>query len=156
MGRRGPQKTPISLKLLKGNPGKEGLGKMAAKMPPTPGDSKQPPADLEGVALEKWLASVPMLSTMRVWSEDAATTWARYCPTYALWLETQTYIEKNGQVYETVSGLYKARPETILCRGYSADLLRIEQSFGLVPSAKSSVTIQEQTVDPMEAFLREA
>jgi hypothetical protein len=34
--------------------------------------------------------------------------------------------------------------------------LRIEQSFGLVPSAKSSVTIQEQTVDPMEAFLREA
>jgi P27 family predicted phage terminase small subunit len=156
MGRRGKKTTPISLKILKGNPSREDLKSMAARMPPAPGDSKEPPADLVGVALEKWLASVPMLSTMRVWSEDAATTWARYCRTYALWLETQNYIEKNGQVYETVSGLYKARPETILCRGYSADLLRIEQSFGLVPSAKSSVTIQEQTVDPMEAFLREA
>ena len=147
----------MPLKILRGNPGREPLGRIAERMPPSPGDSTEPPADLVGVALKKWLASVPMLSTMRVWSEDAATTWARYCRTYALWLETQNYIEKNGQVYETVSGLYKARPETILCRGYSADLLRIEQSFGLVPSAKSSVTIQGHAgVDPMEAFLREA
>jgi len=157
MGLRGRKTTPIQLKILKNNPGREPLKRMAANMPPSPGDSAEPPPELAGVALEKWRASVPLLQSMRVWSEDAATTWSRYCRTFALWMEAQTYIERNGQVYETASGLCKARPETILCRGYAADLLRIEQSFGLVPSAKSSVTIQSRAEDDlMDKFLREA
>lgn len=130
---------------------------MAARMPRSPGDSTEPPAGLDGVALEKWRSSVPTLVAMRVWSVDGATTWARYCRTYALWEAAQTFIEQNGQTYETASGLCKARPETILCRGYAADLLRIEQAFGLVPSAKSGVTVTEfdQSADPLAAFLAE-
>lgn len=156
MGRRGPKTTPVSLKILRGNTNKEGLGAVAARMPKSAGELTDPPPDLEGVALDKWNATVPMLSTMRVWSSDARETWARYCRTYALWKLAIEFIEKNGQVFETPSGIYKSRPETILCRGYSADLLRIEQCFGLVPSAKQSVTVQDAAVDPMDAFLREA
>jgi len=156
MGKRGRKATPLSLKILRGNPSKEGLGTIARRSPVSPGDLTEPPPDLTGYALEKWRATVPMLSTMRVWSQDAAETWARYCRTVALWRDAQEYIEKHGQTYETPSGIYKARPETILCRGYAADLLRIEQCFGLVPSAKQSVTIQEADADPMAEFLKQA
>lgn len=156
MGKRGPRKTPTVLKLLKGNPSNEDLETVQKNEPKSTPTGFDPPADLDGLALEKWRESVPMLSTMRVWGSSEKETWARYCRIHQLWHECHAIIRKEGQTYTRASGMMAPRPETTLLIQYGTQLIRLECEFGLTPASRSSATMHDQEVDPMEEFLREA
>ena len=156
MGQLGPRKTPTVLRILKGNTRKENLTAMAAAEPKSPASNVDPPDDLEGLALEKWNESVPMLSTMRVWGKSERETWARYCRLHQLWHECYTIVRKEGQVYVKASGMLSARPETSLLIQYGTQLIRLECEFGLTPASRSGATVHEVESDPMADFLREA
>jgi P27 family predicted phage terminase small subunit len=156
MATRGRKATPTVLKILKGNPSKQNLRAIQEAEPKSPPAGLEPPADLEGAALEKWRESVPILATMRVWGEAERETWARYCRLYALWFECHEIVRRQGQTYEKPSGMIAARPESALLLQYSAQLLRLEVEFGLTPSSRAGAAVHEQEADPMAAFLREA
>ena len=156
MGKRGPRKTPTVLKILKGNPGNEDLETLRKTEPKSPASGIDPPPDLEGVALQKWNDSVPMLSTMRVWGESERETWSRYCRLHALWHECYEIVKRQGQTYEKPSGVIASRPETSLLIQYGTQLIRLECEFGLTPASRSGATVHEVESDPMADFLREA
>lgn len=156
MGKRGPRKTPTVLKILQGNPRKENLRAITEAEPKSEPSGIDPPDDLEGLALEKWRESVPMLSTMRVWGKSERETWARYCRLHALWHECYEIVKRQGQTYEKPSGMIAARPETSLLIQYGTQLIRLECEFGLTPASRSGATVHEQEADPMADFLREA
>jgi P27 family predicted phage terminase small subunit len=153
----GRHRQPIALKVLRGNPRKENLSAIIAAEPKSAAAGSEPPPDLAGAALTKWIESVPMLSTMRVWDEAARETWARYCRIHGLWHECYEIVRRQGQVYEKPSGMLAARPETSLLIQYGAQLVRLECEFGLTPSSRSGAATRGAEIDdPMEAFLREA
>jgi P27 family predicted phage terminase small subunit len=157
MGRRGPRPTPTVLKILRGNPSQEPLARIQAAAPKSPPAGQEAPPDLDGVALERWRESVPILSTMRVWDEAARETWARYCRLYALWRECHDIVRRQGQTYEKPSGMIAARPEAALLLQYSAQLIRLEVEFGMTPSSRAgAATIRDEETDPMAEFLRGA
>lgn len=156
MGKRGPRKTPTVLRILKGNPSQENLKALEKTEPKSPVSGIEPPADLQGLALEKWRESVPMLSVMRVWGESERETWARYCRLHALWHECYEVVSKQGQTYEKPSGVIAARPETSLLIQYGTQLVRLECEFGLTPASRSGATVHDVESDPMADFLREA
>ena len=156
MGKRGPRTTPTVLKILKGNPSKNDLKTLAKTEPKSPASNVDPPDDLEGLALEKWNESVPMLSTMRVWGKSERETWARYCRLHQLWHECYGIVRKEGQVYVKASGMLAPRPETSLLIQYGTQLIRLECEFGLTPASRSGATVHEVEADPMADFLREA
>jgi len=152
----GSRATPTVLKVLRGNPSKQNLAAIQAREPKSPPASIDPPDYLEGLALQKWNDTVPILSTMRVWGEAERESWMRYCQVHALWAECYEVISKQGQAYEKPSGVIAARPEASLLIQYSAQLIRLEVEFGLTPSSRAgAATIGEDEADPMEAFLRE-
>lgn len=152
----GRHRQPTALKLLLGNPRKENLSSLQASEPKSPVSGIEPPADLQGLALEKWRESVPMLSIMRVWGESERETWARYCRLHALWHECYEVISKQGQTYEKPSGVISARPETSLLIQYGTQLVRLECEFGLTPSSRSgAATHAAEMDDPMTRFLAE-
>ncbi len=156
MGKRGPRKTPMVFRILKGNPRREPLAALQAAEAKSPASGIDAPPDLEGLALEKWNESVPMLSTMRVWGESERETWARYCRIHALWHECYAIVRKEGQTYVKASGMLSARPETSLLLQYGAQLIRLECEFGLTPSSRSgAATRAAEMDDPVESFLRE-
>jgi P27 family predicted phage terminase small subunit len=156
MGKRGPRATPLVLKILKGNPSQENLGDIEKRSPKSAAAGADAPPDLTGAALAKWIESVPMLSTMRVWGESERETWARYCRVYALWWACYQIVQTLGQTYEKPSGVIAPRPETLLLIQYNVQLIRLECEFGLTPASRSSATVRETESDPMAEFLREA
>jgi P27 family predicted phage terminase small subunit len=147
--KRGRVKTPTAFAILKGNPSKLNLTARLA-VEPKPIDTPaghDPPEGLDGVALQKWRESVPMLQTMRVWGTEQRDTWTRYCQIFSLWKTAYTKVSAEGATY-FANGLWRTRPEAVLARQYAKDLLTIEQQFGITPSAKASVSVQAETEAP--------
>jgi P27 family predicted phage terminase small subunit len=143
------------MKLYRGNPGKENLGKkLATELQPPPSDLS-PPEVLAGVALEVWNTRASQLAALGLLTVADRQTLERYCLTYELFYQAYKSVKADGLSSSTAAGTKKGNPDVVAMRGYHADLLRIEQEFGLTPSSRCGMQINNgQEINPLAAFLQ--
>lgn len=157
MGKRGPRKQPTTLRLLRGDRSKEGTP--VGEPQPPPGDLS-PPAHVQGAALEKWNEVAPKLAAIGLLTPNDLETLARYCLYFEQFVKYAEQIrrgldvlvirDKDGKVKYVQS-----TPAATMFVKLGQSMLRIEQEFGLTPSARSGIgATQEKPKDDLEDLLR--
>jgi P27 family predicted phage terminase small subunit len=157
MGKRGPRKEPTILKIAKGNPGKRPLNESEPK---PPSDAILPPDWVTGVSLEKWNDVVPKLTGMGVMTNADIDTIARYCTMHEQFVKYLEQVRRGLDVLVIRDDAGKVKymqstPAATMLSKLAASMLRIEQEFGLTPSARSGISAsQEKPRDDLEDLLR--
>lgn len=146
MGLRGPAPQPTAIKDARGNPGRRPLN---ANEPIPPRDPVVPPRWLTPAAMDIWHDLAPHLIAMRVLTVVDRMTFARYCRTYARYLELQeNFWDKgpHGTLYPLKDKKGKTRnagewPQAAELRRLQEILCRLEDRFGLNPAARSRLHV---------------
>jgi P27 family predicted phage terminase small subunit len=144
--------------MAKGNPGKRKPNKNEPR-PTTEGIV--PPDYLVGKSLEKWEELRPQLEAMGVLTVADVETLARYCTMYEQW---RGYLKQVRDGHDVLivrddSGKVKymqSTPAAVRLDKLSVSMLRIEQEFGLTPSARSSISGNQQNekeINPLSKYL---
>lgn len=106
------------------------------------------PAHLGDVAAQKWGQVLPMLQAVQVMTRADVEALARYCDTYEWWLATRARLKKEGDTYPILNdkGEIKyiaQRPEVSIAHKLAVQLRQLEQDFGLNPSARTGLHVEE-------------
>ena len=155
MGKRGPRPEPTIIKMAKGNPGKRPLNKSEPK---PPSDDITPPEWVTGVSLEKWAEVVPKLVGMGVMTNADIDTIARYCTMHEQYVKYLAQVRRGLDVLVIRDDKGKVKymqstPAATMLTKLAVSMLRIEQEFGLTPSARTGIaTTQSKPQDDLEAF----
>ena len=150
MGKRGPAKQPTVLRLLKGSPSHHRKNKLE----PLPDkDAITPPEYLAGASLSKWNQVLPGLIATGVVTNADVETLARYCTMYEAWLQCLRQIRRAGDwfaVYDKSGKMVNAKstPSALMVVKLAAGLLRIEQEFGMTPSARGNIVANKKQAQP--------
>lgn len=148
---------PTRLKILKGNPGKRPLN---GAEPVPPADGIVPPAWLAGAALERWNELLPLLQEVRLMTRADIGTLARYADTWAWWRRCREVIDREGDtlVIRDDHGNEKyrqQRPEVGIVNRLAQQLGRLENEFGLTPSARAGLqSAPHEAPDELTEFLK--
>lgn len=157
MGKRGPRKQPTKLRLLRGDPRKE--GKKPNEPQPTTANVV-PPDWLSGVALEKWHQIAPMMESMGVLTDADVDALARYCAMHEQFLKYLDQVRRGLDVLVIRDEAGKVKymqvaPAATLLSKTAAAMLRLEQEFGLTPSSRSGIEVMNGSAkdsNPLTAF----
>ena len=152
MGKRGPKPQPTKLRLLRGNPGKRQINKSE---PIPPSDDIAPPDWVSGVARSKWDEVVPKLIGMGVMTNADVDTIARYCTMHEQFVKYLDQVRRGLDVLVIRDDKGKVKymqstPAATMMTKLAASMLRIEQEFGLTPSARSGIVAKKQTSEEDE------
>jgi P27 family predicted phage terminase small subunit len=145
MGKRGPKPTPTKLKVLRGNPGNRPINKSE---PQPSADGVVMPPHLGEVAAAKWAEVLPLLQAVKVMTRADIEALARYCDTYEWWLATRAKLKKEGDTYPILNDkgdvkYIAQRPEVSIAHKLAVQLRQLEQDFGLNPSARTGLHVEE-------------
>jgi len=141
--------------MAKGNPGKRPLNK---NEPKPVADAVEPPDWVTGKSLEKWQEVVPKLVGMGVMTNADIDTIARYCTMYEQFVKYLEQVRRGLDVLVIRDDKGKVKymqstPAATMMTKLAASMLRIEQEFGLTPSARTGIaTTQKAPQDDLEAF----
>lgn len=147
MGRRGPAPTPTSKLKLKGT-----LRKHRSRKEPKPDPTIQECPDfLDDLAKQVWQEIVLQLAEMNVLTRIDANALARYCGYFSRWRMAEAFIEKHGEVYpiKTDDGSVKhiqQVPQVAISHKLGTLLTRLEQEFGMTPSARSRIQVNKDNL----------
>jgi P27 family predicted phage terminase small subunit len=129
---RGRPRKPTALKLIEGNPGKR-------KIEPDPdaGPVGDAPADLEGIALDKWHEMT------RLWRLVATAAdrdqLAEYCRLEARRVEAEEMVRLHGSVGQTAGGSPTRSAWLIVLDKCREDMRKIAVEFGGTPASRTRV-----------------
>ena len=142
MGLRGPKPTPTAIKQARGTFRPD----RAAGSEARPTGRPTCPAWLSKDAKREFRRVVKVLSGMGLIGTADSNALARYASTWVRWRQTVQMIEKAGEVvvYRDEQGKPKAvQPSAFnaIARGLAEQLDRLEQSFGMNPSARSRIEV---------------
>ena len=145
MGKRGPRPQPTKLKILRGNPGNRPINKSE---PQPSADGVVMPPHLGEVAAAKWAEVLPLLQAVKVMTRADIEALARYCDTYEWWLATRAKLKKEGDTYPILNDkgdvkYIAQRPEVSIAHKLAVQLRQLEQDFGLNPSARTGLHVEE-------------
>jgi P27 family predicted phage terminase small subunit len=138
------------LRLLKGSPSHHRKNKLE----PLPDkDAITPPEYLAGASLAKWNQVLPGLIATGVVTNADVETLARYCTMYEAWLQCLRQIRRAGDwfaVYDKSGKMVNAKstPSALMVVKLAAGLLRIEQEFGMTPSARGNIVANKKQAQP--------
>ena len=152
MGKRGPPPTPTAVLKMRGS----WRGAVRKDEPrPEPGQPRCP-TWLKPSAKQFWKRLIPRLVSMGVLSKIDGPALARYCQLWARWRETEEFLaahpntipikDKDGNLIDLRDVPHVARAAKL-----ADQLLRLEQNFGLSPSARAHLGIvqsQEKRKEP--------
>lgn len=153
MGARGPLPKPTEVLKLRGS-WRANLNRDEPKPP------IEPPAKPEWLSEEAgqaWDQIVPRLLEMKVLARIDANALARYCEMWVEWRQALAFVRKNGTTFPIRDGNGKIKclgqfPQVALVHKLSLALSRLEQEFGMTPSARSRINValsgEPDEVDP--------
>ena len=105
------------------------------------------PTWLKGRARSMWKKISGDLFDLGVLSLNDENTLVRYCQLWARWRKCEEFIEKNGESFQTESRngelSYRLYPESRVAQALAAELRKLETEFGLTPSSRSRIVIDE-------------
>ncbi len=87
-----------------------------------------------------------MLHGMRVLTQVDQHALARYCQLWARWREAEEFLDKRGATYSVRDKdgnivALKKYPQVVIASDLADKLLRLEQQFGLTPSARTRLEV---------------
>lgn len=142
MGRRGP--TPTPTEVLKRRGSRRAASRSGEPKPP----SKTPrcPTWLSKEAKAVWKQLAKQLADLNVLTEIDGNALARYCSLWVRWRRATAFLEKNGETYPLLTNEGAVRclqqyPEVAVVNKLSVLLLRLEQEYGLTPSARTRIHV---------------
>ena len=92
-----------------------------------------------------WAHLVPMLQAMGVLTRIDDMALARYCQYWARWKKAEQFIQKHGDSYPLKDEKGRVKcvaqfPQVAIAHKLGALLGRLEQEFGMTPSARSRIS----------------
>jgi len=144
MGKRGPKKTPTAVLKLRGSWRAE--ERKGEPQPERGAARMHSPMPLTKDAHRMWRRLVPLLDTMGVLGKTDANALARYCETWVLWVQAKDWLVENGTTFpvRNADGKVidvKAFPQVAMVTKFESALSRLEQQFGLTPSARAGLSV---------------
>lgn len=149
----GRQAIPTALKILRGNPGKRAIN---SDEPSPCASDLTPPPTLGEVGVKKWIELTTLLSNMGVFTVADHSAIERYCLIHEQWMIVVDHVREHGMTQITQTGYSQLTAEGSLFKSLPADLLKIEQQFGMTPAARSSLKVSDANpvADPFDAFVQ--
>ena len=132
--------------MAKGNPGKRRLNKQEPK---PESDGIEPPNWVTGISREKWDNVVPKLIGMGVMTNADVDTIARYCTMHEQFVKYLDQCRRGLDVLVIRDDKGKVKymqstPAATMLNKLATSMLRIEQEFGLTPSARTGIVATKQ------------
>ena len=153
MSTPGRKPKPTALKVLEGNPGCRKLNENEPKPLPIIPDC---PEWLVDQAKEVWGKLAPILERMGVLTEADEIALAAICSLYVRYKDLERIIDEKGYTEKNTRSGHKAIPEFSMSRDCLKLLKSFMTEFGLTPSSRTRISIEEYTQDdPLEEFFRE-
>lgn len=153
MGRRGPTPTPTPVLRLRGS--KRVTRAREASEVSGPEGTPDCPDWLDQEARKAWDQLAPMLQGMGVLTRIDGNSLARYCRLWARWRKAEAFIEERGEMYPLKDDAGKVKcfqqwPQVAIANKLAIQLTRLEQEFGMTPSARARI----QTAPKVESSTR--
>jgi len=149
MGGKGPPPTPTKVLEMRGS----WRAKINPREPqPEPGKPNKPQW-LGKYAASCWKQLIPKLNAIGILTKVDRNALSRYCVLWGRWKKAEEFLEENGTTQEAFNkdgdsmGL-KAYPQVKEAQQLASELLRLEQHFGLTPSARARLQVPEKKDDP--------
>ena len=145
MGKRGPARTPTNILKMRGS----WLADTRVDEPQPEKGRPTCPAWLDKEAKRYWREIAPQLETMGILGKCDRGALARYCRTWAKWRQAEEFLMEHGD-YVTIRNAegqvveIKEPPQVARAIRLGDQLLRLEQQFGLTPSARASMAITKE------------
>jgi len=150
MGRRGPKPEPAAVKEAKGNPSKRPIGSDPEPVADAETEAPKkaaapvvtPPTWLKDEGLEIWQRLAPNLTALKLLAQTDADAFARYCRSFARWLEMNQRIDKEGLTVhiESKHGEWdRPHPLVLPADRLEVRLQAFEDRFGLNPSERQRI-----------------
>jgi P27 family predicted phage terminase small subunit len=148
MGRRGPAPTPTAILKLRGSTlvSKRRQKKEAQG----PAGAPDQPDWLDDEARKMWDHLLPMLDGMGVLTRVDGNALARYCRLWSRWRKAEEFIDGKGEMYPLKDDKGSVKcfmqwPQVAIAHKLATQLTRLEQEFGMTPSARSRIPVQGST-----------
>ena len=105
-----------------------------------------PPEWLTGEGLECWTRVVAQLLAVGVLGTTDRNALARYCRLWEQWREADRYLKEKGTTFPVMDSNGKVRdvkpfPQVVIAMKLVHALGRLEQEFGLTPSARTRLAV---------------
>ncbi|MCK6466351.1 MAG: phage terminase small subunit P27 family [Phycisphaerae bacterium] len=147
MGRRGPAPTPTHLLKLRGST--LATRKREAREVKPPSGPPDPPAWLDADARAAWDELLPMLEGMGVLTRVDGRALSRYCHLWARWRKAEAFIAERGEMYPIKDDdgqvkCFQQWPQVAIAHRLAQQLTRLEQEFGMTPSARARLQLTPQ------------
>lgn len=142
MGKKGPPPTPLAILEARGTTGDK-TWHIKNKCRVDPGRPTCP-SWINKESKKAWRWMMQVLDQMRVLSLVDRNAITRYCRTWARWKEAELFLQEHGDTYpvKNAAGVvvgFKNFPQVKVADHLSTQLNRLEQAFGLTPSARARI-----------------
>ncbi len=140
MARPGPAPTPTAILKMRGTARAD---RRRGEPQPHRGRPRCP-AWLDRRAKDLWKRLVPQLQQMGVLARIDGQALARYCQTYSQYIDMVRAVRKDGYKRGIKNGYEQQTPEVGIATKLQAILLKLEAEFGMTPSARARLSVQEE------------
>jgi len=144
MGRRGPPPTPTAVLKLRGST----LVTKERESREVKAPSGRPacPRWLDKDAKSAWKYIAPILEGMGVLTRADVNALSRYCRLWSRWRKAELFIDEHGEVYPLKDDAGNVKcvqqwPQVSIANKLAHQLTRLEQEFGLTPSARARLQL---------------
>ena len=117
------------------------------------------PDYLDRNAKAAWKKLVPLLAAMGVLTRVDENALARYCRLWSRWRKAEDFIDDHGEMYPLKdeagnTKCFQQWPQVAIAHKLSLQLTRIEQEFGMTPSARARLHIPSERRNKREGVLK--
>jgi P27 family predicted phage terminase small subunit len=155
MGKRGPKNKPTKLKLIEGNPGHRPINKRE----PQPNNSKPKcPSHImeDKEARLEWHRAIRLLYDIGLVTQVDRAALACYCQAYSRWIEAERNIREFGLIVSSPKGYPMQSPFLAIANKAMEQMKSFLTEFGMTPSSRSGLKIQEESpVDALKNLIRD-
>ena len=145
----GPKPKPTELKILEGNPGRRPLNDQAPKPQPV---APPMPRGLPKGARKFWRDHAPKLESLGILTEVDGPAFTMLALSYNYGVEAAKAISAEGMTIRDDRGNPRKHPLFTVFSQASKDFRALAAEFGLTPSARSRLKIEDPVIDHDDEF----
>jgi len=147
VGRRGPAPTPTNILRLRGSP-RVTQRRLKSEVKP-PAGRPTCPDWLDEEATHAWRWLIPLLEGMGILTRIDRNALTRYCQHWSRWKKAEQFIQEHGDTYPIKDDDGKIKclqqfPQVAIAHRLSLVMTRLEQEFGMTPSARSRIQLPSE------------
>ena len=143
MGKRGPKKQPLELKLLTGSYEAHRDGDLHKQPRPQPVGVVEPPAGLGEVGLQFWHDHFDMLKELGLLTDPDVYLFGKLCFAVESLDQIDADLREQGFTYTNTKGDQSRNPLTFQRRDVAAEVHKLTARFGMTPADRSGMQVDK-------------